>query len=338
MTAPEQPLADTPAPPDVAPPDLAPDLPPTRPECPTYAQPVTTGFMLHFSVKEASGIVESRRNPGTLWVHNDSGDEAREYAIAKAGTSKGTFVLEGVDANDWEDLAVGPGPAADTTYLYVGDIGDNGSSRSKIQVYRVPEPAVQGSLIPPTVTLSGVERIDLQYPDHPHNAESMMVDPWNGDVYVVVKAGDGDSPVFRAAAPLSDGQTVVLEQVAFLKFGQGALPGNTETTAADIHPAGTEIVIRTYDAAFLWRRLPGETMADALATEPCPLPLKDEGQGEALGFAADGKGSCTCGEGSLVAISYCARRGARRTPRRYRPSMAFRMTLAALMPDMTTAD
>ncbi len=288
--------------------DIAPDVPPVLPECPDYKDPATTGFMLHFSVKEASGIVESHRNPGTLWVHNDSGDEARVYAVAKLGTSKGTFELKGADAVDWEDIAVGPGPDPNLTYIYVGDIGDNGGDRSSIQVYRVPEPEVEGGLIPPTITLSGVERFDLEYPDGAHNAESMMVDPWNGDVYVVVKSGKGQSPVFRAAAPLVSGPLLKLEQVAYLEFGEGLLAGDPETTAADINPEGTEVVIRTYDKAFLWRRLPGATVGEALTTEPCPLPLKEEGMGEALGFAADGKGYYTCGEGSMVAISYYAKK------------------------------
>lgn len=34
-------------------------------------------------IKEASGIVASRVNPGVLWVHNDSGDKARTFAMVK---------------------------------------------------------------------------------------------------------------------------------------------------------------------------------------------------------------------------------------------------------------
>ncbi|EUA85714.1 PE-PGRS family domain protein [Mycobacterium ulcerans str. Harvey] len=36
------------------------------------------------------------------------------------------------------------------SYLYLGDIGDNGLSRSAIAVYRVPEPIVTGTAANPS--------------------------------------------------------------------------------------------------------------------------------------------------------------------------------------------
>lgn len=50
------------------------------------------------------------------------------------------------------------------------------------------------------------------------------------------------------------------------------------------------------------------SVAEALATAPCPVPLAIEGQGEAIGFAADGGAYVSTGEGQLVAISRYARR------------------------------
>jgi hypothetical protein len=135
-----------------------------------------------------------------------------------------------------------------------------------------------------------------------------MIDTRTGDLYVVVKADSGVSPVFRAAAPLATGSTITLEEVAVLTFGAGSLPGDTTTTGGDISASGAEILIRTYDSAYLWRRVRGASIAEALATEPCRVPLASEGQGEAIGFATDGAGYLSTGEGSLVAISYYARR------------------------------
>jgi hypothetical protein len=49
-------------------------------------------------------------------------------------------------------------------------------------------------------------------------------------------------------------------------------------------------------------------MDAALATAPCPLPVRSEGQGEAFGFNRDGTGYFTLSEGSLVQLSsYAAR-------------------------------
>jgi len=58
---------------------------------------------------EVSGIAASTRYPSTLWAHNDSGDTARLFAITDAGADRVTFTLSGATANDWEDIALGPG-------------------------------------------------------------------------------------------------------------------------------------------------------------------------------------------------------------------------------------
>lgn len=281
--------------------------PDALPGCPGFAAAVTLGRTPATILTEASGIVESRRNPGTLWLHNDSGAGPRIVALAKTGTAQAIYDLASASARDWEDIALGPGPVRGQSYLYVGDIGDNGESRTSIDVYRVAEPDVTTGSTTPSM-LSGVERFPLQYPDRAHNAETLLVDPENGDVYIVTKSGDGNSLVFRAAAPLQAGMTTKLTQVAQLRFGSAPLGGNRLTTAGDISPSGREIAIRSYDAAYLWRRLPGTTIAEALATEPCRIPLGLELQGEALGFAADGSGYFTVSEGSTVPIYFYARR------------------------------
>jgi len=294
---------DLPPVPDAPPVD---EGPPPFPACPAFAAGERTGWVLHASVTEASGVAASRRNAGVLWVHNDSGGKAEIYGVGTNGTHRGTYVLQGAAARDWEDIAIGPGPAADTRYVYVADIGDNGTSRNDYRLYRVPEPAADGGLIV-AVTLDGVEAIEIDYPDGSHNAEAMFVDPWTADVYIVTKRGSGESRVFRAAAPLKTSGSNVMELVTTLRFGSDALPGGTEATAADMSPAGDAIAIRTYDSAFLWRRTPGMTVAEALATAPCPIPVTDQGMGEALGFAADGQGYYTVPEGRMVGIYHFRR-------------------------------
>lgn len=169
------------------------------------------------------------------------------------------------------------------------------------------EPDVgDGSLLP--VTLDGVERFELAYPDRAHNAETLLVDPLTGDVFIVVKSGDGESPVFVARAPLDATRTTTLSLVTTLRFGVEPLVGDTTTTAGDISAAGDAIAIRSYDHAYLWRRVPGASIAEALATPPCPIPLQEEGQGEALGFAVDGSGYYSLSEGSAVRLYFYARR------------------------------
>lgn len=276
--------------------------------CPSFETGVSVGKTPMGDIKEASGIVASRRSPGTLWVHNDSGAGAVLYALSATGAMQGIYSLDGASAQDWEDIAIGPGPSAGNPYLYVGDIGDNGTSRANIVVYRVPEPDAKTGSPTMTTKLSGVERFTLNYPDKPHNAETLMVDPVSGDLYIVVKSSDGDSPVFRAAAPLTAGATIKLEQVARLRFGMAPLLGAATTTGGDISPAGDEIAIRSYTAAYLWRRAPGQSIGDALTSAPCQIPLKLEIQGEALGFALDRKGYFTVSEGQAQPVYFYARK------------------------------
>ena len=236
---------------------------------------------------------------------NDSGGGARAFALATDGTHLGEYALDDADSRDWEDMAVGPGPAAGVDYLYFGDIGDNDRRRSDVRIYRVPEPTVSPAQSPVRETLRRVERLTLKYPDGAHNAESLMVDPITGDLFILVKSSDGVSPVFRMAAPLSDGE---MEQVASLPFGTGDLPGFGWITSADISPLGNEIIVRTYIRNFIWVRNGAGTVADAFAGTPCQAPQRNEPQGEAVAYAADGSGYFTISEGSRQPVWWFARR------------------------------
>ncbi|MEK9751464.1 MAG: hypothetical protein VW236_07935 [Flavobacteriaceae bacterium] len=41
----------------------------------------TLGYSIDTRLKEISGLVVSRKNPGVFWVHNDSGDAPVLYAL-----------------------------------------------------------------------------------------------------------------------------------------------------------------------------------------------------------------------------------------------------------------
>lgn len=281
--------------------------PPPFPACPRFNAGVNAGFVSNLGITEASGVAASRRYGNVLWVHNDSGDTNRVFAIATNGASFATYVLSGAEANDWEDIAVGPGPVAGTSYVYVGDIGDNGGNRNSIEVYRFPEPEVTTSLF--NITLTNVDRLEFRYPDgRGENAETLLVDPTNGDIYVVSKAGSGEARVYRASPPFVPLDRVTMTLVASLQFGTAPLIGDASTTAGDFSPSGDLFAIRTFNTAYAWRRPAGTTVDAALATAPCPLPVRSEGQGEAFGFNRDGTGYFTLSEGSLEQLSsYAAR-------------------------------
>src|ERR1700742_2093879 len=91
----------------------------------TYGSPAKLATVKNPAVTESSGLVASRTTPGAYWTHNDSGDGPFIYAFDTRGDSFGTFRVSGAEARDWEDIAAGPGPQPNRSYLYIGDIGDN---------------------------------------------------------------------------------------------------------------------------------------------------------------------------------------------------------------------
>jgi hypothetical protein len=263
-----------------------------------FAAGVSTGNIQNSSVTEASGLAVSHKNANVMWVHNDSGDSARVFAMTTAGTNLGTYSITGAGATDWEDMAIGPGPTAGVPYLYLGDIGDNGGSRSSISVYRVPEPTVSASQSPVSTSISGADRLRFVYPDGPRDAESLFVDPQTRDIYIISKL-ENPHHVYRAAFPQSTSATTTLELVA-------SFSDVDPFTAADISPGGNEIILRAYSTSSgsMYVRPPGGSIAAAFSTTPVSIPLRSEGQGEAIAFDVNGWGYYTTSEGTNEPIYY----------------------------------
>ena len=264
--------------------------------CPTVGAAESWGSIESDELAELSGLGASSVNPGVFWAHNDSGDEARLFAMAEDGSHLGTFTLD-VSARDWEDMSLGHDAELGSDAIFIGDIGDNGESREEITIHIVPEPLVDLDAEPTTEALTGGHSLTLTYPDGAHNAETLMVDPTNGDLYVVTKDHGGDTTVFRKVAPHVDGSTTTLERVVDLFFGVDPLPGSGAVTGGDFSPTGDLIGIRTYSAAYAWRRELGSTVEEAFATDPCDLEPQSEEQGEALTFIEDGSGYLQVSEG-----------------------------------------
>ena len=260
-----------------------------------FGGPVAAGLIQYDPIQEASGIVASRKNPGVLWVHNDSGDAPRLFALTTSGEHLGVYILDSAAAQDWEDIALGPGPEPGQDYLYVGDIGDNEARRDLKQVYRVPEPLVEAGQTPLDTTLTGTATITLRYPDGPADAETLLLDPLTKDLYVITKRST-EVIVLRAAFPPSTTDPIEMQPTATLRLEPvpGASAGGQGAVAGDIAPSGLEVLIKTYSKVYYWSRSSG---ADALFASPSiTLPYVPEPQGEAIGWAADGSGYFTLSE------------------------------------------
>ena len=139
------------------------------------------GHMTHKAIREASGIVQSRRHPGIFWVHNDSGNPPALFAVTKTGKLVREFAVS-VPNIDWEDITID-----DHGHLFLGDIGNNGQKLPLRMIYRFDEPdphqAESSSLKPSLVTF-------YQFPkDGRFDAEGLYLD--GGKAVVVAKYRDG---------------------------------------------------------------------------------------------------------------------------------------------------
>src|SRR5688500_12977418 len=74
---------------------------------------------------EASGIADSKTNPGFLWVQQDSGNPNDISLLSHAGNFQKKVNIKTAVNRDWEDMVIANGPVAGTNYIYLADIGDN---------------------------------------------------------------------------------------------------------------------------------------------------------------------------------------------------------------------
>jgi hypothetical protein len=86
------------------------------------------------AIREASGIVKSRRHPGVYWTHNDSGNPPALFAVKGDGTLIRAYRIQAPNV-DWEDIA-----ADDHGHLFLGDIGNNDKRLPLRAIYRIDEP------------------------------------------------------------------------------------------------------------------------------------------------------------------------------------------------------
>ncbi len=238
---------------------------------------------------EASGLAVSRQNPSILYSHNDSGHPNWLYALGINGENYGHFILEGAGSRDYEDICVGPGPVDGVNYVYLGDIGDNHAQFNFIVIYRFPEPdlsqlTADGTYIIPE---NQIERIELTYPDGARDAETLMIDPWTKDLYIVTKR-DEFSTVYRSKFPQQPGFRKELEKLAQLPFNW-ALGG-------DISLDGEMIGIKDDTRIFYWERNLGESVVTALSRKPKTLPYIVEPQGESFAWSPNGNRYFTLSE------------------------------------------
>ncbi len=252
-------------------------------------------------ITESSGLATASTGE-LVYTHNDSGDDGRFFAVGPDGRTRTAYVLPGVEPRDWEDMARGPDEQGRSS-LWLGDIGDNNAVRENgLLVHRVlePEPTEREE-----VTTEPPTSFRLRYADGPGDAETLLVHPRTGRLYVVTKPLAGTARVYAAPETLDAGGPNLLEQVAEAPMQATGTPGgpgigtlaNYLVTAGDIAPDGSRVALRSYTDVYEWT-VPGDDVAAAFDGEPTVTPLPEQRQGEGLAYTPDGEAVLVSSEGA----------------------------------------
>lgn len=260
----------------------------------------------HPPLNEMSGIVKSRRYPDVFWVHNDSGDAPRLFAVRADGTvvmpaylSNDFFVgdtpvdgkkpypgvmIDGAANSDWEDITL------DNDTLYIADLGNNGNARRDLAIYTLPEPNPEA-----TQRAHVLKRLPVAYPDQSafpdparwhFDCEAVFV--YNGRLHVVTKhraPGKINTPetganLYRLDSPAAD-------RVNVLKKLDTAPDLGGWVTGANVSPDNkTLAVLCQAPVASVWLFDLGRTSGDRLLSGRARrLILSNAQQCEAVCFA-----------------------------------------------------
>lgn len=234
------------------------------------------------AIDESSGIACSRRTPGVFWTHNDSGDDARIYAIDIRGRDLGSCLLSGVDAYDWEDIASFTWKG--NSYLLIGDTGNNGLAAAVQMLHLVEEPPVDPQKGAGAEKIPVVRTIYYSYEDDHRNCEAIAVDPTDRTILLATKERGGNCHVYTLPWP-----DAVPEPEKALIARRIASPGVSSVTAMDVSPDGRRAVLLTYLHAYEFTRAENETWAAAFSRAPREIPVPDRLQGESICYGPEGK-------------------------------------------------
>ena len=170
---------------------------------------ISSSLAIEFpAISEMSGLEKSEQFDDVFWVHNDSGDEPRLFALDGQGKViipsfiQGNFHGEEVEdgkrpwpglgievaANiDWEDIALSDG------VLYIADMGNNGNARRDLGIYVVSEPNPRAVLRTRPFQFIPVRYSDQDsFPPAQWTFDSESIFVHEETIYVVTKhRGDG---------------------------------------------------------------------------------------------------------------------------------------------------
>lgn len=280
---------------------------------PPFAGPVEAGRLQAPPKKETSGLAASRRTPGLLWTHDDSGGEPVLHAVEENGRRRGSVKLIGVRNEDWEDVAACE--LDGKPWLLVGDVGDNDAKRPHVVVHALEEPKTEHLIPQGDLSLKPAFSIRIVYPDGPRDCESVAVDAAERMVYLLTKR-DPVPRLYRVPFAATSGNRATLAEfvgtvphipqpTALQRGIKGHLGRRrAEVCAMDFAADARSAVVLTYGAVLYFEKSPDQSWMQALAQRPQLLPAHDLPQAEAACFSPDGAKIYVASEMSPTLIRY----------------------------------
>jgi len=253
--------------------------------------PSPTGVAVDRKIREPSGVTASPLHAGVFWVHGDSGTDNWLFAIDRDGKLLARLRVTGVNNVDWEDIT-----HDQQGNLWLGDIGNNDSSRRDLVVHRIPEPDPRSNVdqvrVDRSVAFSYPEQTEFGNRLADFDAESLFW--WDDQLWLLTKHRSDDfTHLYRF--PSLDGEPVELERVASFDLGAslqggGRKPWTGQATAAEVAPDGKHWALLSYDAAFVFELPPAGAGAELFAWQITRINFDQDQLGQAEALTWDGAG------------------------------------------------
>lgn len=240
------------------------------------------------AIREASGLAVSRRDPGFLWVVNDSGANAGIHLINSDGTSRGMVTLKNVRNVDWEDLA--SFTMNGKSYLLVADTGDNEAKRDICTLYILREPAIPATGETLKATVSEDWTIRFRYEGGPRDCESVAVDTVAKKVLLLSKRTDPPELHELPLLPSKENGTLVTRKIGTSSVTapiDSMIPFRNQPTAMDVSADGSMAAVLTYYGVFVFPKKPGDEWSEAMARKPVTFEPHGLAQAESIAVSDD---------------------------------------------------
>ena len=247
---------------------------------------IKSGTILDENLYEASGLVASRTNIGMFWTINDSGNDARLFLIDAKGNTVHYYWIDNAVNIDWEDLTIYTDDKGKSK-IYIGDVGDNDALRKNINIIIFDEPVFDD---PSDTIITDYKNHHFRYPDGAKDAETIMADPITSGLYIISKR-EQNVRLYEVPVSLNESDTMDLTYKTSLPF--------FNVTSGDISSDGKEVLLKTYDAIYYWKRLNNESLQKTMTMAYDSIAYNPEPQGESIAWSSDNsKGFYTLSEKS----------------------------------------